>query len=176
MTDFLDSPEYAAFQARNAAAAVLETGAPGGPKVQAGKRKKASPVSEAVSVAKKANTKKVKNEVEPFSGKNMPKKEETGKARKIREKGRKNNPLDNIPSSNTPPMTEEENKECHFQVREFTDNFMTVLNAVAKEIREAEALSQLQDRPGEVLLIQAPSEEVYDFSGLDLSPFDNYVQ
>jgi hypothetical protein len=170
MTDFLSSPEYAAFQARNAAAAV-ETSAPGGPKVQAGKRKKASPVTEAVSVAKAASGKKAKTTVSSAI------KEETGKARKIRDKGRKNNPLDNIPSSNVPPMSEEENKECHFQVREFTDNFMTVLNAVAKEIREAEALRQLEGQVAvegdNVILI--PVEE-YDFSGLDLSPFENFTQ
>lgn len=161
MTDFHSSPEYAAFLARQSATA-LETSAPGGAKVPAGKRKKSSPVSEAVAVVKAAPSKKIKKEVAEQDEKSG--REETGKARKIREKGRKNNALDKIPSSNVPPMSDEDNKQAQAKADQFASDFMTVLNAVAKEIRESQ--------PVEVQITGLAEPEEYDFSGLDLGLFD----
>jgi hypothetical protein len=56
-----------------------------------------------------------------------------GLARQIREKGIHHNQLDKIPSSNTPPQTDEENQRAQVQIEAFMQEFQRTLKKLVKQ-------------------------------------------
>src|ERR1700722_1867362 len=132
------SPEYIAWKAKQQVVAESKSAsdsaqsgsaAPGDTKKS---RRKRQAKTEAVVVAgegakpaKKPRAKK--QQVVASATGDETQKKNMGAARKIREKGKKDNALDKIPSSNKPPKTDAENAVAQEQIRVFSDMLMRSL-------------------------------------------------
>lgn len=186
------SPEYAAWKANQhqvvagskSEAKSGEPGAAAAGDTKKPRKKRAAKtelVGETKAVAKQQKSKQVVEEG----------KEQFGAARKIREKGRKKNALDRIPSSNQPPKNDEENAIAQAQIKVFSEMLMKSLAAAATQLRKEEkeqGLPAMPENAPQVLVLEQrvdmkeddededeEDEEneygVYDFSGIDLRPY-----
>jgi hypothetical protein len=207
------SPEFAAWKAKQqvvaeskSAADAAESGrAAAAPEKKQRKKRaaKTESVAEVADAAPKAappaaKKKRQQQVVAPATGdetdpKNM------GGARKIRQRGKKDNALDKIPSSNRPPKTDAENAAAQAQVNIFTDMMMKAIANTAAKLRKEEkdrGLPPMSDTATQVMVFEPKASDrtddeseddedgegdddavmqyygkLQDFSGIDLRPY-----